>query len=81
MNEFLLMIILLAAVAVFCATMAIYYFYKLKTTSNPVGALKVDRSDPDGPYIFLELYTDVNHLCKKKRVILEVDLKNCISQK
>lgn len=81
MNEFLLMIILLAAVTVFCAIMAIYYFYKMKTTSKPVGALKIDRSDPDGPYIFLELYTDVNHLCKKKRAILEVDLKNYISQK
>ena len=48
---------------------------------KPSGALKVDRSDPDGPYIFLELYTDLPKLCDKKHVILEVKLSDYLSHK
>ena len=47
-----------------------------------VGKLRVDKSDPDdGPYLFLELTTSPEFIENSKRVILEVDVKNFISQK
>lgn len=51
------------------------------TYKKASGALRVDQSNPDGPYIFLELYTDLPNLCKKKRVMLEVKLSDYISHK
>ncbi len=46
-----------------------------------VGDLRVDTSDPDdGPYLFLELSTDVHTLMQKKYVLLRVNVKNYISQ-
>lgn len=51
---------------------------------EPIGKLRVDSSDPDdGPYLFLELNQSIEavKLRDKKRVILEVDDTNFISQK
>ena len=46
------------------------------------GTLRVDNSDPeDGPYLFLELTTDVNSIKKRKRVSFKVNVKNYLSQK
>lgn len=47
---------------------------------QPVGVLRVDTSDPDGPYLFLELHTGVGNVMQKKQVTLEVSTKNYISQ-
>ena len=45
-----------------------------------VGTLRVDTSDPDGPYLFLELLKDVGPISAKKYVILKVNTQNYISQ-
>lgn len=46
-----------------------------------VGTLRIDTSDPDGPFMFLELSKDVNSVASKKYVVLKVNLKSYISQK
>lgn len=47
-----------------------------------VGSLRIDKSDlEDEPYLFLELYKNVEHLLKKKYVVLKVDSKNFIPRK
>ena len=46
-----------------------------------IGTLRIDTSDPDEPFMFLELSKDVNAVASKKYVVLKVNLKNYISQK
>ena len=46
-----------------------------------IGTLRIDTSDPDGPFMFLELSKDVDSVTSKKYVILKVNLKSYISQK
>lgn len=46
-----------------------------------IGTLRIDTSDPDGPFMFLELAKDVDSVTSKKYVILKVNLKSYISQK
>lgn len=48
---------------------------------SPIGTLRVDSSDPDGPYMFLELETDPSVIKKEKYVTLKVNTKSYISQK
>lgn len=48
---------------------------------KPIGTLRVDSSDPDGPYLFLELETDLNVIKKEKYVLMKVDTRSYISQK
>ena len=46
------------------------------------GALRIDRSDPDGPYMFLELErSDAEKIMQNGYVTLRVDTKSYISQK
>ena len=46
-----------------------------------VGTLRVDQSDPnEAPYLFLELKKPISKFCRKAYVILEVKIKNYISQ-
>ncbi len=52
------------------------------TCQRPAGDLRVDHSDPsDGPYLFLELDTDVRNVMKKKYVIFRVKIKDFLPQK
>lgn len=44
-----------------------------------VGTLRVDTSDPDGPFIFLEASKSIDFIASKKSVMLKVNLKNYIS--
>ncbi len=44
-----------------------------------IGTLRVDTSDPDGPFIFLEASKSINFIASKKSVMLKVNLKNYIS--
>lgn len=46
-----------------------------------VGTLRIDTSDPDGSYMFLELSKGVDIVASKKYVVLKVNLKNFIPQK
>lgn len=52
-----------------------------KNDRKPIGILRVDSSDPDGPYLFLELETDPSIIKKEKYVFLKVDTKSYLSQK
>ena len=47
---------------------------------KPVGDLVVDRSDEDGPLLFLELNVPLNQVEDKEKVELRVVHKNYISQ-
>lgn len=47
---------------------------------KPVGDLVVDRSDEDGPLLFLELNVPLNRIEDKEKVELKVVHKNYISQ-
>lgn len=52
--------------------------------SRSVGTIKVDHSDPeDGPYLFLEINDQISmiRLLHSKRVTLNVEMKDYISQK
>ena len=43
-----------------------------------VGDLRVDNSDPDGTYLFLELSRPVDFVSRKKYVLLKVNPKSYI---
>lgn len=46
-----------------------------------IGVLRLDRSDPDGPHLFLEMKEDsMQRIQNSKYVIMEVNLKNYISR-
>ena len=45
-----------------------------------VGTLRIDSSDPDGPYLFLELRTDVESIKQQKQVVVAVNTESYISQ-
>ena len=47
---------------------------------KPVGDLVVDRSDEDGPLLFLELNVPLNRVEDKEKVELKIVHKNYISQ-
>ena len=38
------------------------------------GTLRINTSDPDGPYLFLELNAGVGDISRKKHVCLKVDI-------
>lgn len=45
---------------------------------HPVGFLRIDKSDPDGPYLFLELKKSVNEIVTQRTVLLEVKREDFI---
>ena len=48
--------------------------------TKTVGNLRIDTSDPDGPYMFLELTKGVDYVYREKYITLKVDTHNYISQ-
>ena len=48
---------------------------------HPVGFLRIDKSDPDGPYLFLELKKSVNEIVTQRTVLLEVKREDFIPHK
>lgn len=47
-----------------------------------VGSLRIDRSDSeDKPYLFLELYKNIECILNKKYVTLKINTKNFIPRK
>lgn len=52
-----------------------------KRQEKPCGCLRVDHSDPDGPYIFLELYESVERLSERKEALVEVKIQDYVSHK
>lgn len=43
-----------------------------------VGKLRIDISDPDGPYMFLELSKDINVVAKKEYIVLNIEINNFV---
>ena len=56
------------------------YILFRKKPKDPIGTLRIDTSDPDGPYLFLELHTPVSEVMKQKQVTLDVNTQSYISQ-
>lgn len=54
---------------------------KIITKPLDIGTLRIATSDPDGPFMFLELSKDVDTVASEKYVVLKVNLENYISQK
>lgn len=48
---------------------------------HPVGLLRIDKSDPDGPYLFLELKKSVNEIIAQRTILLEVKREDFIPHK
>lgn len=67
------------------ATCLVYWYRCYKKTNEQnryiVGTLRVDCSDEDGPYMFLELGVPVEEVINKEKVMLNVDTKSYISRK
>lgn len=52
-----------------------------KANAHFAGTIRLDRSDPDSPYLFLELSQDgMNKIMHTDYVLLHVNLQNYISQ-
>lgn len=54
---------------------------KLISPTKPIGTLRIDTSDPDGPFLFLELDKPVGDFYKESQVTLKVSTENYISPK
>ena len=48
---------------------------------SQVGVLNIDRSDEDGPYVFLELKVPIDELSKKKKVLLDISNRDYLPRK
>jgi hypothetical protein len=46
-----------------------------------VGTLHVDTSDPDGPYLFLELSKGVDNVVRKEYIVMKVKTENFLPPK
>lgn len=58
-----------------------YVISSIIRRKHPVGFLHIDKSDPDGPYLFLELKKNVNEIIAQRTVLLEVKREDFIPHK
>jgi hypothetical protein len=58
-----------------------YVISSIIRRKHPVGFLRIDKSDPDGPYLFLELKKSVNEIVTQQTVLLEVKREDFIPHK
>jgi hypothetical protein len=70
-------LIVLSGVSALAGALVTY----LMSRPKRAGVLRVDRSDPDGPYLFVELAKDVADICEEQYVTFEVVAKDFISRK
>lgn len=54
-------------------------FERILIKSSHIGTLRIDNSDGDGPYLFLELSKNVSAFNNRKRVFMSVKEENYIS--
>lgn len=73
--------LVMAIIYCLCLLIGGYILGIYHAKQHPIGTLRVDSSDPDGPYMFLELETDPSVIKKEKYVLLKVDTRSYISQK
>lgn len=57
----------------------IYISRRFKT--KPIGTLRIDHSDPESPYLFVELKEHPDELMKYKEVVFTVKVEDFIPQK
>ena len=69
-------LILALLVCLVCGFLVGRHSMKLK----PVGTLRVDCSDEDGPYLFLELEEGVHEIMNDTHVVLYVKVENFLPQ-
>lgn len=72
-----LVLAFLAGLLVGAIITSIVIYRKTKTD----GDLRIDRSDSDGPYLFLELSNAIDTVSRKKRVIFNVINKDYLPRK
>lgn len=53
----------------------------LLSRAHTMGALRIDNSDPDGPYLFVELSRGVHDISRMKTVKFTVKVENFIPRK
>lgn len=70
-------ILLIFGVGILIGIVCTMIMYRVKC----IGSLRVDTSDPEGPYLFLELSKDISYIHQKKYITLKVNLKNFIPHK
>lgn len=58
-----------------------FSFCEKTIRKSAVGDLRLETSDPDGPYLFLELDRPVDDWCQRRVIMLRVNLKKYIPQK
>ena len=58
---------------------AVGYFCRPK--ARHIGALRVDHSDPEGPYFFMVLTERPENVMKESRVMLDVQVENYLPRK
>lgn len=70
------------ALGVLVGSIVSLIFRYLNDKPKDVGMIRLDRSDPDNPYLFLELEPDgMQKLKNSNRVTMGVNLENYISQR
>ena len=57
------------------------FFMAFEFANKIVGTLRVDSSNEDGPYLFLELDKSLLQVTTQKYVAMKVDIRNYIPQK
>ena len=60
---------------------AIALIVSLLFKTKPIGDLRIDHSDPEEPYLFLELEHEFSDLINRKEVCLRVKVKDYLPQK
>lgn len=62
-------------VVIFVYKVGVYNGKRAERAKTPpvAGVLKVETSDPEGPYLFLELHDDVRSIMRKDAVIFSVE--------
>lgn len=53
----------------------------LTRINDPVGTVHIDRSDPDGTCLFLELEVPVEDIAKKSQVVVRVEDRDLTTRK
>ena len=71
-------IALVVGIVIGCIIMSIVQFRE--RNRQYVGDIRIDTSDPDGPYPFLESFIPMDALMKRKFVIMRIVCENYISQ-
>lgn len=64
---------MLELVVVYCVGVFMgYILAKVLNRPKTVGTIRIDRSDEDGPYLFLELEQPLHTFARKKHVCVEI---------